>query len=317
MVLFELDEIVPLAVKTWNEVDEHGNPKTFLGITKPTIEGYETVIDKLLNKLGGTRESKKAILMSTTNMIKSVLKTADTINKPTYTTTIEGNTIYVKVSNDKLMYVKGTLPENYTVEEGSKLLRDANNEYLQKDNYILSEITQDNVDMATVGELLDELVSNPDVLELAQEVIVDKIEDITEKVLPIAEDTTPEEAEQIQQYRDMINQTVKEVFTANYEDLDTTIQDEVKVVQTTLEVADKLKDEEQTITESDAEKLVNDLNGSTVILEYLAKDDSAVTEKIQQTLSEEDKNKFSAAINGLGEDAPNKEVLMKIFGLTD
>lgn len=310
-----IDEVVPLAIKTWNEVDDEGNPKKFLGISKPTVEGYETVIDKLLNKLGGTRESKKAILMSTTSMIKSILKTADTINKPTYTTTIGDNTIYVKVSNDKLMYIKGTLPENYTVEEGSKLILDANKAYLQKDNFELTEVTQDNVDMASVGELLQELVSNDDVLELAQDVIVDKIGDITEQVLPIAEDATDEEATQTQQYRDMISQTVTEIFTANYEELDTTIQDEVKVVQTTLEIADKLKDEEQTITESDAEKLVNDLNGSSVVLDYLAKDDSAVTDKIQETLSEADKAKFADAISALGDDNPNKLALEKIFGI--
>lgn len=68
-----IDEVIPTAVKKWNAGE------TFMGITKPTMEGYEEVINDILAELGKPG-SKKQLLLSTTKMAKSLVKTINTIS---------------------------------------------------------------------------------------------------------------------------------------------------------------------------------------------------------------------------------------------
>lgn len=67
-----IDEVIPLAISKWSDGE------TFIGISKPTIEGYEDVLDSLLNSLA-VSGSKQELLISTTNMVKSILGTAKDI----------------------------------------------------------------------------------------------------------------------------------------------------------------------------------------------------------------------------------------------
>lgn len=156
----------------------------------------------------------------------------------------------------------------------------------------LSGDTIDKLDAETIGDLLTELSENEDVLELAKDIIVTEIGNITETMFPAPEDPAAEDENKV--YRDVINEVVTQVIGHNYTE-DEDIKNEIEVVTSALEVAQKLTDTEQDVTEEDINKVIDALDNSSVLLGVLTatstepghegEQTSAITQEIQTQIS--------------------------------
>jgi len=172
---------------------------------------------------------------------------------------------------------------------------------------------------------LTELSENEDVLELAKDIIVTEIGNITETMFPAPEDPAAEDNNKV--YRDVINEVVTQVIGHEYGE-DEDIKNEIGVVTSALEVAQKLtdKDDEQEVTAEDIDKVIEALDNSTVLLGVLTatstepghegEQTSAITQEIQNQISKQDEavqDQIEAWLLAATEGKENAAALYAIF----
>ncbi len=243
-----IDEIVPTAVNKWNAGE------TFMGIKKPTVEGYEDVLEDVFKKLGEPG-SKKQLLLSTTKMARSLVKAADSISN-------------------------------------------ANGE----------------LNLETIGTLLSDITSDPEVMDLAKTIVVNNIETIANKILDGQEN----------QYVKVVVEAVETIFGADYSQEQNDLSKEIDVITTTLGVADKLmkNDPENKLSQEDANKVVQSIAQSTVIFDTLKLAESDISKTMQDLLAEnqEAKDMVKTSLENLetveGISTEKIDALYNIFGIT-
>ena len=243
-----INEVVPLAVDRWNA----GQP--FCGISKPHVEGFDTIITTMLNELATAANEGKlqSVIASSLDVAKSAMKAAK------------------------------------AMEEAAGSIA--------------------SIDAETIGELLTELTSDPALMEIAEKVVVDNIDTITEQIFG-EEDTNG--------YGAALKEVVETIFDGDYTE-DNTIADEIAVVEKALDVVQTIGSDEE-LTQDDANELMQVLSDSNVIYDMLTSTDdstgdnnSAVAEVIRNTIGDnaEIKNVVADAINSLsaGEDPTAEEL---------
>ncbi|MBQ8468208.1 MAG: CvpA family protein [Clostridia bacterium] len=266
-----INELVPKAAEAWTTPDseDESGYKRFLGIARPSIKGFDGVLEKLLEKFN-TEEGLQETLNSTVAMVKSLISTAN------------------KLSGDE---IKTLNPE-------------------------------------AIGDLLTELSEDPAVFELAKDVIVTQIDEISETIFPKPE--TEGDPDDNAAYRNIVTEVVSQVLGHDYEeDTNADIKNEITVVTTALDLADKLTDSEKEVTQEDVNAVVGALNDSTVLLDVLSATDddeeqtSAITQEIQKQLDNQDtvtkeaiENMINTAINNLEDDANAQKLREIFFGLS-
>lgn len=238
-----IDEVIPLATSKWLAGE------TFCGMSKPTVEGFDGVIDTLLTQLG-TSKDLRATLISTTKMLGSVFNTATDI--------LEGEEI--------------------------------------------------NVDQ--IGTFLEELSQDESTLDLAKNLLSEEnLETIVDKVIP---------GEDPDNYKGIITETVTNVLNADYSQEGVTIGKEIEVVTETLKVAEKLMnpDAENPFVQDDADKVIEKLSESTVILNTISAENSDIRTKLNEELNNNTvaQDMVKEAIEKLDDSNVNKDLLMQIFG---
>jgi hypothetical protein len=216
-----IDEVIVTAVNKWNE------NQTFLGISKPNIDGYNDVIDSLLNALASA-EDKHATLISTTKMLNSIMVTAKSLN------------------------------------------------------------SEDGLNIDSIGDLLNDITSDPVITDLAKQVIVGNIQTISEQ-------------SGLGDYADAFSEAITGIFSVDYSETDGNISDEISVITSTLNIAQKLSDsnEEVKVDADDAEAVVTALVNSTVLYDKIIDKNGEINSLIQSSIkdiSEDDKTTISTAI---------------------
>lgn len=247
-----IDEIVPIAVSKWV------NDEPFFGIALPTVDGVDPAVIKTLLTSVAASDSIKDALISTTNLVSSLMNTAQDI----------------------------------VAENGD-------------------------IDLDKVGDLLNELTQDESTMNIAKDIVQSNLDSILDSVLPTPEDPNDTTA---QTYKDMISETIDSIFGAEYETTEQK-QNEIAVVTESLKIADKLAnydpaDATTNIDQTDATAIIEKLDNSTVILNTLKSNDSAISETIKDAIASntDAQSYITEAIKGLTNDA-NKEDLCNIFGI--
>ncbi len=226
-----IDDVIKLAVDKWD------NDEKFMNIEKPNVgEDFQGVLDNLLEKLAAD-ENKKDTLISTIDVVNTLLTTAK------------------KVEEDA------------------------------------GEISTE-----TISNLLNDIASDPNVKDLAKEVVLPQLETIAEKLLPADEQEDPdhpgETIDANKEYRDIIVEVATSIINADYSE-EQPLEKEIAVITESLSVYEKLTNNEE-VTQEDATKIIEALDDSSVILEELSKVDSPFAKTIR---------------DGIGADASTKELI--------
>ncbi len=247
-----IDEIVPIAVSKWV------NDETFFGIALPTVDGVDSSVIKTLLTSVAASDSIKDALISTTNLVSSLMNTAQDI----------------------------------VAENGD-------------------------INLDKVGDLLNELTQDESTMNIAKDIVQSNLDSILDSVLPTPEDPADTTT---QTYKDMISETIDSIFSAEYETTEQK-QNEIEVITESLKIADKLAnydpaDATTNIDQTDATAIIEKLDNSTVILNTLKSNDSAISETIQDAIASntDAQSYITEAIKGLTNDT-NKEDLCNIFGI--
>ena len=177
-----VDEVIPLATAKWL------NNETFCGLSKPTVEGYDGVIDDLLTQLG-TATDLQTTLKSTTSMIQSILNTAQNIvtdgtvniesigelltdlSKDETTLNLAKEVISSNISDVVNNVIPGEDPNNYKGLITETVQSVLNADYTQEGNNIANEIAVVTETLSAAEKLMNPDAEDPFVQEDANAVI--------------------------------------------------------------------------------------------------------------------------------------------------
>ena len=177
-----VDEVIPLATAKWL------NNETFCGLSKPTVEGYDGVIDDLLTQLG-TATDLQTTLKSTTSMIQSILNTAQNIvtdgtvniesigelltdlSKDETTLNLAKEVISSNISDVVNNVIPGEDPNNYKGLITETVQSVLNADYTQEENNIANEIAVVTETLSAAEKLMNPDAEDPFVQEDANAVI--------------------------------------------------------------------------------------------------------------------------------------------------
>lgn len=166
------------------------------------------------------------------------------------------------------------------------------------------------VDITTIGTLLDDLSKDENTLDLVKEVLTEEtITDILDNVMP---------EEGTDGIKDMITETITTVLNADYTQEGADISNEIEVVTETLKATEKLMNPtaENPFEQADANKVIEKLSESKVILETIANESSDIRTQLNGILDQNTtaKDMIEEAINNLPAENLNKATLLEIFG---
>lgn len=166
------------------------------------------------------------------------------------------------------------------------------------------------VDITTIGTLLDDLSKDENTLDLVKEVLTEEtITDILDNVMP---------EEGTDGIKGMITETITTVLNADYTQEGADISNEIAVVTETLKATEKLMNPsaENPFEQADANKVIESLSESKVILETISNESSDIRAQLNDVLDENSaaKDMIEEAINNLPAENTNKATLLEIFG---
>ncbi len=166
------------------------------------------------------------------------------------------------------------------------------------------------VDITTIGTLLDDLSKDENTLDLVKEVLTEEtITDILDNVMP---------EEGTDGIKGMITETITTVLNADYTQEGADISNEIAVVTETLKATEKLMNPsaENPFEQADANKVIESLSESKVILETISNESSDIRAQLNDVLDENlaAKDMIEEAINNLPAENINKATLLEIFG---